>query len=268
MIASPGDVSAERQIIRDVIHEWNDINAYSAKTMLAPIASETHASPELGARPQELINNRLLKDCDLLIGVFWTKLGTPTGVSASGTVEEIEKHLDAGKPAMVYFSNTPVAPESLDHEVFSQLRLFKEKCKSLGLIETFDTRDEFRHKVARQLQVSLLANPHLSALRNELSIAIQAPTQRPKSIELSAEASKLLKAAASSKDGLIFKREFIGGRNISVGDKQFGNESSKAFAKWMQALGDLLRLNLIAERGYKGELFELTHQGWTLAEKL
>ena len=30
-------------------------------------------------------------------------LGSPTGVSASGTVEEIEEHLRAGKPAMIYF---------------------------------------------------------------------------------------------------------------------------------------------------------------------
>ncbi|MGJ3660850.1 hypothetical protein ACR8KK_02545, partial [Shigella boydii] len=49
-----------------------DINSARSKVMLTPIGWETHTSPELGVRPQELINQRLLVDCDLLIGVFWT----------------------------------------------------------------------------------------------------------------------------------------------------------------------------------------------------
>jgi hypothetical protein len=36
--------------------------------------------------------------------MFWTKLGTATGVAASGTVEEIDRFVAAGKPAMLYFS--------------------------------------------------------------------------------------------------------------------------------------------------------------------
>jgi hypothetical protein len=89
MIASPGDVAEERDVIRTVIHDWNDVNASISRLMLAAVGWETHSSPELGARPQELINSRLLKDCDLLVGVFWTRLGTPTGKSPSGTVEEL-----------------------------------------------------------------------------------------------------------------------------------------------------------------------------------
>ncbi len=37
MIASPGDVSAERNIIREVIHDWNDVNSFASNTMLAPL---------------------------------------------------------------------------------------------------------------------------------------------------------------------------------------------------------------------------------------
>lgn len=122
MIASPGDVSDERNIIREVIHDWNDVNAAMSRTMLAPVGWETHSSPELGARPQELINSRLLRECDLLIGVFWTRLGTPTGKAESGTVEEIREHINAGKPAMIYFSSKPVAPQSIDVAQYSAVR--------------------------------------------------------------------------------------------------------------------------------------------------
>jgi hypothetical protein len=113
MIASPGDVLEARDIARDVIFAWNDVNSAHRKTVLMPVGWETHSSPELGSTAQDLINERILADCDLLVGIFWTRLGTPTESSASGSAEEIERHVQAGKPAMVYFSTAPVAPESL-----------------------------------------------------------------------------------------------------------------------------------------------------------
>jgi hypothetical protein len=50
-----------------------------------------------------VINRQVLADCDLLVAIFWTRIGSPTGSALSGTVEEIEKHLKAEKPAMLYF---------------------------------------------------------------------------------------------------------------------------------------------------------------------
>lgn len=166
MIASPGDVADERKIIREVIHEWNDINANASKVVLSPIGWEAHSSPELGARPQEFINKRVLKDCDLLVGVFWTRIGSPTRNSISGTVEEIYEHTKTGKPTMLYFSGKPVAPDNLDANQYKSLKEFKEKCKELGLIEYYDTDDEFRIKFYRQLQICLTKNPHIKSLIN------------------------------------------------------------------------------------------------------
>src|SRR5690606_2630327 len=154
------DVSDEREAIRSVIHDWNDVNAARSKVMLAPVGWETHSSPELGARPQELINSRLLKDCDLLVGVFWTRLGTPTGKAASGTVEEIQEHIAAGKPAMIYFSSKPVAPESIDPAQFAEVQSFKAECRTLGLVEEFANLGDFKEKFAKQLQGCLVHNEY------------------------------------------------------------------------------------------------------------
>ena len=52
MIASPGDVAEERDLIRTVIHDWNDVNAETSNVMLAAVGWETHSSPELGTRPR------------------------------------------------------------------------------------------------------------------------------------------------------------------------------------------------------------------------
>src|SRR5437763_1467261 len=116
MIASPGDVLAERQIAREVIHEWNSVHSIDRRIVLMPVGWDTHASPEMGDRAQAIINRTVLADCDLLVAIFWTRLGTPTGVAASGTVEEIEEHLAAGKPAMLYFSSAPVHLDSVDRD--------------------------------------------------------------------------------------------------------------------------------------------------------
>src|SRR6185295_10136580 len=108
MIASPSDVESERQIIRDVLSEWNAIHAEVRRTVLLPLGWETHSSPTMGERPQAIINKQVLKNADLLVGVFWTRLGTATGEYPSGTVEEIEEHIASEKPAMLYFSSVPV----------------------------------------------------------------------------------------------------------------------------------------------------------------
>jgi hypothetical protein len=82
MIASPSDVIHERMAIRDIVSEWNTIHAHDRKTVLMPTGWETHSVPEMGDRPQAIINKQLLKDADLLIAVFWTRIGSPTtGVS-------------------------------------------------------------------------------------------------------------------------------------------------------------------------------------------
>jgi len=272
MIASPGDVSEEQDIIREVIHDWNDINAAASKTMLSAVGWETHSSPELGARPQELINSRILKDCDLLVGVFWTRLGTPTGKAESGTVEEIEEHIKAGKPAMIYFSSRPVAPESIDSDQYAAVQKFKERCRELGLIEQFDNYYEFRSKFSKQLQITLAKNEYLKSLvteQSELSSKLNVHNNLEESrYSLSDEAIVLLKAAAQHDDGTILKNAYLGGKHIQAGGQQFGRESSRESAKWENALDELINEGLVVARGYKDQVFELTHQGWTLADKL
>ena len=59
MIASPSDVEAERKIIRDVIHQWNAMHSKATSLVLLPVGWETHSAPEMGDRPQEIINKQI-----------------------------------------------------------------------------------------------------------------------------------------------------------------------------------------------------------------
>lgn len=272
MIASPGDVVEERDLIRTIIHDWNDVNAENSKVMLAAVGWETHSSPELGARPQELINKRVLKNCDLLIGVFWTRLGTPTGKSPSGTVEEIEEHVAAGKPAMIYFSSKPVAPESIDADQFAQVQAIKKKWQPEGLIETYDNLEDFSKKLSKQLQLCLSKNDYLQNILSTPAVEIVPDSlgakDAPQHYTLSEEAKTILKAAASRDDGTILKLSMLGGRVIQAGGESFGGERGREAAKWEAALNQLESEGLVVARGYKGEVFELTHEGWAVADYL
>jgi hypothetical protein len=120
MIASPADVRHGRQAAHALIHEWNAIHSHShsRSQVLLPLAWENNSAPAFASRPQGVVNRQLTNESDLIVAIFWTRLGTPTGVAPSGTVEEIEEHLRLGKPALLYFSNEPVRPDSIDEEQY------------------------------------------------------------------------------------------------------------------------------------------------------
>lgn len=265
MIASPGDVQEERNIVRQVIHEWNDI--HSEKTMIAlrPVGWETSTSPVTGGRAQDIINTQILNSSDLLVAIFWTKLGTPTGNSESGTSEEIIKHIEAEKPAMIYFSETPVAPESLDQEQYNKLREFKSWCQDNGLIGRFQNKTEFKASFTRELQI--LVNKHPSFETAQYKEA-QDTTTALKS-NLSEESMTLLKEASKTETGQIFKLRRDRGYYIQTNQFVYSDPSNRRTAAiWEDAIEQLQREGYIKDVDYKGECFELTRSGYELADTL
>jgi hypothetical protein len=114
LIASPSDSAEERQAATEAINDWNAQHAVAEAIVLLPVKWETHATPQTGIRPQEAINRQLVRGCDILVGMFWTKIGSNTGVAESGTVEEIDQFISAGKPALLYFSRRPIDPNRID----------------------------------------------------------------------------------------------------------------------------------------------------------
>jgi hypothetical protein len=113
LIASPSDVEEERDAVVSVIQAWNDLHSRTRALVLLPLRWETHTAPEYGTRPQEVINRTIVDDCDLVVGIFWTRLGSPSGEADSGTIEEIERASRASKPVMLYFSRAEINPHDM-----------------------------------------------------------------------------------------------------------------------------------------------------------
>ncbi len=151
LVALPSDVIDERKAIIEVVHAWNAANSYYRGIYLEPVLWETHATPEMGDRPQAIISRQLINTCDFLIGVFWTRLGTPTGKAESGTVEEIEEFRKAGKPVLLYFSSVPVEPGSVNVRQYNRLLKFKEKCEKEGLVFSYRSIGKLREQLQRHI---------------------------------------------------------------------------------------------------------------------
>lgn len=141
--ASPSDVKEEREIIPTIINEWNITHSKEKKTVLQPQRWEIDVYPSFGDNPQEVINEQVLKDVDLLVAIFWTRIGTPTEKHRSGTVEEIKEHVEAKKPAMIYFSNKPIDPQKLDHKQYADLQEFKKWCEQRAINKNYSSIEEF-----------------------------------------------------------------------------------------------------------------------------
>ncbi len=264
MIASPSDVSAERQAVREVIYRWNAVNSQTTNVVLLPIGWETHASPDMSAAPQNIINVQVLENSDILIGVFWTRLGTPTGDYHSGTVEEIERHISSGKLAMLYFSEKPINPTVIDRTQYDNLVAFKSSCFSRGLCSTYNDVDKFKEQLYDHLQQQV---QHLQPT----TITQPAFHTEPQEFnKISIGEVVLVKAASLDSEGVILRTSTLSGGVVieTNGLKFIETQDRRKFAKMDSALNNLLRKGLITQAGMKGQVFKVTGHGYDFAERV
>jgi hypothetical protein len=263
MIASPGDVQKERAVVRDVVSEWNSTNGAHRNVMLLATGWETDVAPEMGDAPQSIIDKRILKDADLVVGMFWTRLGTPTASYASGAVEEIEEHLKAGKPAMLYFSSAPAPLDSVDPAQYQALKAFKDSCRTRGLFQTYADVDDFRRKLSNDLQLTMNSDPFASIGGVTQSTTSSSVTRGP----LSPDALVLLSAASADGSGVVLFERFGGGAEISSNDKVLNEDSSpRTLARWEGAIEELEKGGLLRATSAAREVFELTRDGFAAAD--
>lgn len=263
MIASPGDVAVERKAVREIIYEWNVRHADELRKVLLPVGWETHSTPDMSGSPQSVINKQILFGCDLLIGIFWTRIGTPTAEYASGAVEEIERHIAAGKPTMLYFSEKSIKPGIFDTSQYDELIKFKKSCQPRGLYKGFKSVADFRKQFENNLTLKL---------RDEyFKSTVEAMLVSPDEINhnLSLDARELLKLASQDRKGFIHQVSVLGGTYIQTNQiNVISMQSAREIARWKSALQDLIDKRLVKPIGSKGEGFEVTAEGFSVADSL
>ena len=223
-----------------------------------------------GDRAQSIINKRILQDCDLLVGVFWTRIGTATSGYASGTVEEIEEHIKAKKPAMLYFSEAPAVLDKVDPKQYDALKAFRGSCQPRGLYFPYKDLADFRKKFTDQLQIRL----NTDAVFQSVVTAQGKHTDEPSSPagetpELTAEAQMLLKEASQDPQGVITRMPMRGGLLVQTNGKSLAQDgSARTAAMWEGAIKELEELGFIETKGIKREIFTVTREGYNAARLL
>ncbi|MCM1011592.1 MULTISPECIES: DUF4062 domain-containing protein [unclassified Brevibacterium] len=129
MIASPSDTATQRDAIERMLTRWNGSRGQSAAVNLVPVRYEAHAVPAAADSAQSVINGQLLDSADIVIAIFGNKLGSATDSAISGTVEEIQRAIEAKIPVHVYFSSADVPRDQLSDA--SKINDYKNSFKGL-----------------------------------------------------------------------------------------------------------------------------------------
>jgi hypothetical protein len=158
VIASPSDVFETRKFVFEAVHEI-DRTFEAQNVTIRALGWEEYASPGIASEPQEVIHQQILKEYDILIAIFGTRLGSPTNSQLSGTVAEIEHAIAKNDSHMglfrvqIYFCDRI---ESISNTSIDELMRLNEYRKSLGdrgvLYRTFSTGAELQREVRVNVQ--------------------------------------------------------------------------------------------------------------------
>ncbi len=164
VVASPGDVAREREAVARVFDEINRGIGRDKNIVFEVWRWETDAWPQFHPEgPQGAIDRQLrIDDCDLLVGIFWKRFGTPTGDAASGTEHEIRLAHAAWRAKrrpqiMLYFSQQPYNLRSREEcEQLAKVLDFKEEFQKAGLLWSYCGANDFEVLLRRHVTAFLI----------------------------------------------------------------------------------------------------------------
>jgi hypothetical protein len=163
LLSSPGNLSEDRKVIREVVDTINRDSGQRLGFHAEVVGWETHSRPAAGEYPQAVINEQFPKDIDIFVGLLGAYFGRPTKKYNSGTEEEFyvahESFLKTGSPQiMFYFSSQADSLDKIDPKHLALVIDFKERIGELG-VYYFGYRNE--------LDLRLDLHPQLSAAIHE-----------------------------------------------------------------------------------------------------
>lgn len=146
LLSCPSDLNKYYELINSKLEEINKILSSAYNSRIEMVYWNEDAYPESGDTPQNIINKQIVKDCDFLVSMFWTRFGSPTEKYDSGTEEEIIEAISDQKQVFLYFSNEPISPDRVNYDEYEKVKKFKSKISDKTYYNTFDSEDEFLGK--------------------------------------------------------------------------------------------------------------------------
>lgn len=152
-LAAPSDVTEELFVVEEVVRDWNLQHGQNLRVRVELVNWRTHTRPATGKRPQALVNKQAFDLCDVVIAIFWSRFGTPTGRAKSGTEEEIQRGIKQRKPVLVYFSDRPTPGQRpVEH---SRIEKFKPRFGQQALFGSYNSLESFEDGLRNHLAATM-----------------------------------------------------------------------------------------------------------------
>lgn len=120
LISCPGDVEKYIEVVKECLEGFNTVIGRINNAEIVGRHWSTDSYAQSGDKPQELLNQQFVRDCDAAVAIFWTRFGSPTDKYGSGTEEEIEEMLSANKQVFMYFVDEPIPMSGVDLEQYKK----------------------------------------------------------------------------------------------------------------------------------------------------
>ena len=168
IVASPGDVAWERNKIVEIVKEINQIliPQYSVELRVLRWETDTHPGFHLEGLQGQIDEILGIDNCDIMVGIFWKRFGTPVQDAQSGTEHELNRAYQAwlntgGKrpQTMIYFNSKDYQCQSKEEDrQKAKVMAYKKKLSSQGLSWEYKSRTDFEKKIRDHLLKYLLKN--------------------------------------------------------------------------------------------------------------
>ncbi len=265
MIGSPSDIQEEVDTAIKVINRWNYLNSESTNIILMPLHWSINTYPTSGTHPQKSINKQLVSKSDLMISIFGTKVGTPTDTEISGTVEEINEHLNADKDVMVFFKLSIEDISSIDVQQLQKIKEFKDSIKDRVLWCDFTSNEVFEKILYEKIQ--LFVNDHW---KNTQVFTPILPS-RSGQLQLSDDEKQRLVEWTNEQNAESASFSFNRGYLYRLGYKQYEVNEGRENAEWEDFFKRLRNADLIEIDRYNKEgrpIYKLTKAAYEYVDEL
>jgi len=196
VVASPGDVQPERDVLPEILSELNSGVAEDRRLRLELSRWETDTYPSFHPEgPQAVIDCSLsIADCDVLIGIFWKRFGTPVNDAQSGTEHEFRLAYESwkrkGRPQIQFYFNQKAYAPKTEEEIaqWGKVLHFQKHFPKEGLWWPYNGKRQFEGLVRKHLTQFLrhrFTVPTLSTAKSPVATGEpKASTTRPFDVSL------------------------------------------------------------------------------------
>jgi formylglycine-generating enzyme required for sulfatase activity len=200
-LASPSDVSLERQTTERIVGELNRSIAPKLGILVELVLWEDMV-PGMGRPEQVILDQADIAGTDIFVGILWNRFGTPTGRADSGTEEEFQVAYQAwqqsGKPRiMLYFCQRP-ANFQIEQEIAQKTSVirFRQQISNLGIVREFQEPSDFEAILRQDLTKHLLDIVGSVRGKGTLSVVSKPGIIRPQAVEKNLDNMALIPAGS------------------------------------------------------------------------